>query len=167
MRRRWRWGVLAGTIVTLLAAAGESAEVKPAPSHEGPKLAAVTLMMGHRLYREFSDTQKVKLNQDFIVGDTEFSARVVQYVPDFTMDLKTHKITSRSNQPKNPAFKIIVKENKIVQDTCWAFLNLPPHFGRKSMIAFKVRRIDFTNAAALVADSTKAAKAAPPEAKKP
>ena len=64
------------------------------------------------------------------MGDTEYTARVVEFVPDFTMDLKTRKVTSRGTEPKNPAFKIIVKKNNVPTDTTWAFFNMPPHFAR-------------------------------------
>jgi len=80
---------------------------------------------------------------------------------DHMVCLKTGKVISRSNEPKNPAFQIIVREKKVAQDTTWAFLNLPPHFGRKSMLAFKIARIDFVGAPPILADTTHAS---PPSA---
>jgi len=106
----------------------------------------VTLYIRHRVFHEFEDKQRVKLNQDFPVGDTDFRARVVQYVPDFMLDLKTHKIVSRTEHPNNPAFKIIIWQKDVPQDTTWALLNMPPHFARKSMLAFRAVQIDFVAA---------------------
>ena len=124
----------------------------------GPRLKTVTLAIRHRVFHEFADQQAIPLNKDFLVGDTEFTARVIQYVPDFAMDLSTHKVVSRSQEPKNPAFKIVVREGKTYRDTTWAMLSLPPHFARNSYLAFKVMRIDFTDREALVADSAQAYK---------
>jgi hypothetical protein len=118
-------------------------------------------MVRHRVFHDFRDLQRVKLNQDFILGDTDFTGRVVQYVPDFDMDLKNHRIFSRTNQPSNPAFKIIVRQNKVPRDTTWAFLNMPPHFARKSLFAFHVVRIDFVGRPPLLADTTAAAPESP------
>ena len=157
MRRHWRGGLVTGMVAAALVASSGIAAVAPAPSHRGPKVATVTIGIRHRVFHDFNDVQRVKLNQEFEVGDTDYTGRIVQYVPDFTMDLKTRKVTSRSDQPKNPAFKIIVRQNKVPQDTAWAFLNIPPHFGSKSLLAFKVLRIDFAGAPPLLADTTKTA----------
>ncbi len=151
MRRRTWLGLGAA----LLAASIAIAAVKPVPSHRGPRVSAVTLDIRHRVFHEFSDRQKVKLNQTFVVGDTDLTARIVQYVPDFTMDLKTQRVTSRSEQPENPAFRIIVWQKKVPQDTTWAFLNFPPHFARKSLLAFRVLRVDFVDHASIEVDTTR------------
>jgi hypothetical protein len=146
--------------LALGAAPSGASATKPVTSHAAA-VKAVTIGIRHRVFQQFSEVQTVRLNQEFPIGDTEYSARVVRYVPDFAMELKTGKITSRSNEPKNPAFQIIVKEGKTPQDTSWAFLNLPPHFGRKSLLAFKIVRIDYVNRASVVADTSRAESPAP------
>jgi hypothetical protein len=157
--------------------AAPPAGTKPA-STAAPKLQSVTLAIRHRIFHEFADQRTAVLNKDFVVGDTEMTGRVVQYVPDFMMDLKNGKITSRSPEPRNPAFKIIVRDKGKAVDTTWAMLSLPPHFARKSYLAFKVMRIDFVGREPLLADSAQSAKelealkdaarkAAPPEADGP
>src|SRR5512141_625546 len=60
---------------------------KGAPASRAARLDAVTFLVRHRVFHQFYDQRRVKLNQDFLLGDTEFSARVVQFVPDFQMDL--------------------------------------------------------------------------------
>jgi hypothetical protein len=143
-------------------------------STAAPKLQSVTIAIRHRIFHEFADQQTAVLNKDFVVGDTQMTGRIVQYVPDFMMDLKNGKIISRSPEPKNPAFKIIVRDKGKAVDTTWAMLSLPPHFARKSYLAFKVMRIDFVGREPLLADSAQSAKelealkeaarkAAPPE----
>jgi len=143
-------GLLIG-MATLPVAEGRASTAAPA---KAPRFEAVTLVIRHRVFHDFSDLQKVKLNQDFILGDTDFQGRVVQFVPDFRLDLATHKVVSLSNQPNNPAFKIIVRQGKTPKDTTWAFLNMPPHFARHSYFAFQVVRIDFVGHEPMMADST-------------
>jgi hypothetical protein len=142
-----------GLLISLATVAPVHAVARPAPSARGPRLSTVTFGIRHRVFHDFSDRQMVKLNQDFILGDTEFSARVVQYVPNFQMDLRRHKIFSLTDQPNNPAFKIIVRKNKVPHDTTWAFLKSPPHFGAHSYFAFQVLRVDFVDRPPLAADT--------------
>lgn len=131
----------------------------PAPAKDtaakAPTFTSVTLLIRHRVFPNFRDRQQAKWNKDFIVGDTDYAARVIRYVPDFYMDVKTRTIQSRSSEPKNPAFQIVVRQDKVPQDTSWAFLSVPPHFARKSMLSFQILRIDFPSGPPIVnADST-------------
>ena len=125
----------------------------------GPRLASVTFGIRHRVFHDFRDLHTVKLNEDFPLGDSDYSARMVQYVPDFQMDLPTRKIYSLGDEPRNPAFKIIVRKGKTPQDTTWAFLKSPPHFGARSYFAFQVLRVDFVGRAPMVPDTTAASAA--------
>ncbi len=134
---------------------------KPARTAAGPRLEAVTLLIRHRIFHDFADVQQVKLNQEFRLGDSDYSARMVQYVPDFEMDLQSRRVFSRGDQPNNPAFRIIVRKSRVPQDTSWAFLNMPPHFGRRAYFAFQVLRIDFAGHAPMLADTAAARPSAP------
>ncbi len=153
--------VIGITALVALALAGAAYAQTKSASSRGPRLEAVTLLVRHRVFHDFVDEERVRLNQEFLLGDSDYNARVVQYVPDFQMDLATRKVVSRTSQPNNPAFKIIVRQGKVPQDTTWAFLNMPPHFGRRSYFAFQVLRVDFADHAPMLADTT-AAGAAPP-----
>ena len=166
VQRSSRKVALALLLLLLVGTLGATPATAPVASHAA-RVKSVTLAVRHRIFKNFSDTQEVTLQKEFPVGDSDFSARVVRYVPDFMMNLKSGKVTSRSNEPKNPAFQIIVREKKVVQDTTWAFMNLPPHFGRKSMLAFKIVRIDFVGAPPVVADTTHAAPPAAAAGTKP
>ncbi|HET9251624.1 MAG TPA: hypothetical protein VFP58_05855 [Candidatus Eisenbacteria bacterium] len=132
------------------------------PSKANPagkvKLRSVTLAIRHRVFHQFQDKHDAKLNQEFVIGDTEWSARVVRYVPDFAMELKTGKVVSRSPEPRNPAFQIVVRDKGKAVDTTWAMLSMPPHFTRRSFLAFRVMRVDFDGREPMLADSAAVAK---------
>ena len=149
-------------------AAALTAHAAPAPAAKpavgGPlKVSRVSFLIGHRVFTEFRDQASVRMHESFKVGDTEYTAKVVDFQPDFTMDLKTRKVASRSAAPNNPAVKVIVWKNGTPNDTSWAFLNMPPHYGRKSMLAFRLMRLEFENHAAIDApkDSTAVTTASP------
>ena len=158
MRLRW-WVALVALLAlapatSASAAAGSGKPAAKAAANRGPRFQSVTFGIRHRVFHEFRDLHTVKIGEDFPLGDSEYSARVVQYLPDFQMDLQAHKIFSMSNQPRNPAFKIVVRKDKAPQDTSWAFLKSPPHFGARAYFAFQVLRIDFVDHEPLIADTT-------------
>lgn len=145
------------TTVGVLASGAKAAATTPAApagkSAAAPgaklKVTNMTFVVGHRAFTDFRDKVTVKLNETFRVGDSEYSAKVVEFQPDFTMDLKARKVSSRSQDPKNPAAKVYVWKNGAPDDTSWAFLNMPPHYGRNSMLAFQMTRVEFENHAAV------------------
>ncbi len=130
------------------------APVAPEPAvTETLRVSQVTLVVGHRVFTEFRDRIVTPMGEEVGVGDSEYSAKVVEFQPDFTMDLATRKVTSRSLLPKNPAVRVLVFKNGAPDDTSWAFLKMAPHYGRKSMLAFQLAKVEFTNHAAIEADS--------------
>lgn len=122
-----------------------------------PAFQSVTLRVGHRAFPDWFEDHRVAMHDPFQVGDSDLSAEIIRYEPDFTMMTKTRRITSRSDQPNNPAFQIVVYQGETPHDTTWAFLKMPPHFGAKSLVAFKVMRIDFKGRKPLVNPDTTAA----------
>ncbi|HYJ34496.1 MAG TPA: hypothetical protein VE326_14935 [Candidatus Binatia bacterium] len=144
-------------VIAALALLGAAPAAKPKPG-AAPKLKSVTIAIRNRIFHEFADQQQVLPGKPFTIGDTDYSAKMVQYVPDFAMDISNGKVISRSNEPKNPAFKIIVSQKNKPQDTTWAMMSLPPHFTRRSFLAFKVMRIDFVGREPIVVDSVQAYK---------
>ena len=119
-----------------------------------PKVKTVTLGIRHRVFHDFAESDEARLREVFTIGDTPYSAIVTDFLPDFVIDVSARRITSRSNEPRNPAVRIIVRENGVVQDTSWAFLNMPPHFSAHSLLAFKLLRIDFADRPPLLADTS-------------
>ena len=141
--------LLASAPVRAAAPAAPSA-TRPATSSAAPaKLKSVTLHILNRVFAGFHDKVVAVPNKEFRVGDTEFTFRIIQFEPDFTLDLKRHKVTSRSGEPNNPAFQIVVSRGGAAHDTSWAFFNMPPHFGVKQELAFVATRIEFLNRPAL------------------
>ncbi|MCE9627156.1 MAG: hypothetical protein K8R56_04470 [Candidatus Eisenbacteria bacterium] len=117
------------------------------------RVAQVTLVVGHRVFTEFRDRIVTPLDTEFLIGDSEYTGKVVEFQSDFTMDLASRKVTSRTLAPNNPAVRVLVWKNGAPDDTSWAFLKMPPHYGRKSMLAFQLTKVEFTNHATIEADS--------------
>lgn len=122
---------------------------KPTP------VKSLSLRAFHRVFHDFAEDETVPMFKEFGVGDTDFTAEVVEFLPDFFMDLKTHAVSSRSDEPKNPAIRVLVRQKGVPQDTTWAMLNLPPHFARKSMLAFQILRIDLKGRKPILAPEPK------------
>jgi hypothetical protein len=112
-----------------------SLKIVPAPGNL--KLRAVTLQIS-------------QLRKEFRVGDTDYTATILDFVPDFAMDIKADRVFSRTAEPNNPAWRIVVRRHGTPEDTTWAFLNLPPHFARKSLLAFLATQATFENHAPVV-----------------
>lgn len=143
-----------------LALAAPATTPAPSAKRAAPRVATVSFVIGHRVFTSFRDQVTVRMQQTFRVGDSEYSAKVVEFQPDFTMDLESHKVTSRSSEPKNPAVRVIVWKNGAPEDTAWAFLNMPPHFARHSMLAFQLTQLTFENHPPLAARRDSTAKGA-------
>jgi len=126
-----------------------------------PRVKTITLAIRHRVYHDFVEADEVGLRELFRIGDSPYSATVTDFLPDFVIDVDARRITSRSNEPKNPAARIVVRENGVVQDTTWAFLNMPPHFSARSLLAFKIVRIDFADRPPVLADTSSTRKPKP------
>jgi hypothetical protein len=114
----------------------------PAPA-ERPAPEFVTLRITHRVFTNFVDTLSVAMNERHTVGDTEYAFEVTEFYPDFAID--TNKaVTSVTDDPKNPAFRIAVYEKEEKADETWAFYGVDiPHYGRKSYLAFKVLAFEY------------------------
>ena len=141
----------AATPADTVAASGAAAAERQVAA---PRVRTVTFGIRHRVFADFAQLSEVRMKEQFQVGDSPYTARAVEFVPDFSLDLDTRRVVSRSNEPKNPAFRVIVTEKGVPSDTAWAFLNMPPHFSRRSMLAFQVLRIEFVNRPALAARDT-------------
>jgi hypothetical protein len=102
-------------------------------------LESVGLEVKHRIFAGFREEHRVAPGETFVIGDTEYTARIVGFLPDFVYDESTGTAASRSAVPNNPAVRIEVLENGKKIDEVWAFQGEgPPHYGRSSMLAFRV-----------------------------
>jgi len=137
---------------TLSAAELKRLDLPPAPAApmgRPPKVTLVGLDVRHQVFGHYRERVVVGMRDDFRVGDSDFTARIIDFVPDWAMGLQSFRVLSRTNEPNNPAFRIVVHEKGQVRDTVWAFLHRPPHFARNSMLSFKVFRIEFADHAAI------------------
>ena len=153
---RLRRAIGAGVLAGLLAGAALAAQAPPAGQAAAAKLKlkTVDLHIFHRVFPDFHDRVDATLGKEFRIGDTEYTGTVIRFVPDFSMDLKTGRITTRSQEPNNPAWHVVVRKNGVPQDTSWAFLNMAPHFGQHSLIAFLAVRATFENHAEVTSRDT-------------
>jgi hypothetical protein len=148
MKRGW-WGVALAAAMLLPAAgaapSAEEAAPKAASSVRRLKVKKIVLGVRHRVFHEFGSVVETRLNEEFRVGDSEYTAKVLRFVPHFTIDDKTRRIVSLTNEPKNPAFQIVSLDKGVPHDTTWAFVNFPPHFSKRAILAYQVLRIEFDN----------------------
>jgi hypothetical protein len=133
-----------------LPAAPQAAEIPPAAPAEAivvPDSFAVTadtslvfrLQIGSRLYPDWKEERAVRLQERFIIGDTENVGVVRKLLPDFR--IVEGKPRSVSRDLGNPAVRVFVSRGDSAVDSTWAFLNFPPHFSPKSFFTFQLKEI--------------------------
>ncbi|MFQ6002989.1 MAG: hypothetical protein ACE5KJ_04510 [Candidatus Zixiibacteriota bacterium] len=102
----------------------------------------LTISVSHRVFPGYYEEFQVKMGEKFQLSDTDFYAKVVDFVPDFAISTSTGKVVSRSDSLKNPAVKLIIFKGKRKLEEVWAFQKVQsPHFSRQSMLGFKL--LDF------------------------
>lgn len=67
-------------------------------------------------------TLPVKVGVDQVFG--EFKITILKYLPDFVVDMQTREVTSRSNEPRNPAILVAVN-GPTYQNHRWLFAKFP------------------------------------------
>jgi hypothetical protein len=105
----------------------------------GSPLEAVVLRINHRVFTQFEEVRRVPPGQHFQIGDTDFTARIIDFVPDFAISPETKEVFSRTEIPRNPAVKIEVFNDGRKVEEVWAFQGEgAPHFSRESMLRFRI-----------------------------
>jgi hypothetical protein len=119
----------------------------PGPTARASRLRVKKMILGirHRAFPDFYDQVTVRMGESFPIGDTRYTAKVLRFVPDFGIDLKTRQVFSKSDEPTNPAMHVATWEGEAPHDTSWAFLNFPPHFSKRALLAFQLLRVEFEN----------------------
>jgi hypothetical protein len=99
----------------------ESAPVSVPPDVQS-KWKSVVIEVGNKQTGEQKD-YVVDISKGLIIPGTKIRISVLTFLPDFSMSSKG--ITSLSNEPKNPAAKVVIYEddNKIFEG--WLFQKLP------------------------------------------
>lgn len=132
--------VIITTVVLALAPA--DAKKKSDQKSNGPD--SVVLFIGNRMFPDFADIMSTPMHRRNTVGDSDFSFQVLAFNPDFFINDSTKTVIQRSDEPKNPAFRIMVYKDNAPVDSSWAFYNLDvPHFSRTSALWFKVLCFDY------------------------
>ena len=133
----------------LVAASGLNVEArKNKDTHEkhasGAGPDSVVLFIGNRMFPDFADVVSTRLHERHLVGDSDFSFEVQSFNPHFSIIDSTKTIVALSDEPKNPAFRIMVYRADEAVDSTWAFYNLDiPHFSRTSALWFRVLCFDY------------------------
>ena len=108
----------------------------------GRESLSFELRVQHSHYPGFREVHRVRLGEEFQVGDSDYAARVVRFEPDFAMDRKRGEIFSRSDSLNNPAVLVRVKEKGKRKAEIWAFAKAPPHGGGKVPLLFFLDAVD-------------------------
>ncbi len=100
----------------------------------------VKLIVRHIENKDFIEEHLVRFREEFFLSDTDYSSRVIRYIPDFVMDEKTKRVSSRTRQPNNPAVLIrVYYKGKFLYDS-WV-LQKPTtiHYVRKPGFYFEFK----------------------------
>lgn len=109
-------------------------------------LQSVTLISYHRMHASFAETTQVAPGQVFPIGDGEYTARVVQFYPEFVINGEGG-LSSRSDRPNNPAVKLEVHHNGERIGFSWGFVTADvPHYRRTEMLAFRLIDLEASKA---------------------
>ena len=74
--------------------------------------------------------------------ESEYTITVADYVPHYTIDTETKKVSSQSDKPVNPAIKILINDgNKTIEQWLWAKFLSSPHEQKK--LPWRMRFTDF------------------------
>jgi len=140
----WRRGVGAVAVFALMLVGSVQASD---PITDATRDAAVdssvhfVVEIGSRLYPDWHETVRVTVFEPFYLADTDLSARVERFVPDFRIS-ETGRILSQTDQLENPAVHVVVFGDSATSDSTWAFLNFPPHFSPESFFTFRLKQIE-------------------------
>ncbi len=84
----------------------------------------------------------VKPKETVTIPESKYKVTVAEYLPHYSIDIKTKKVFSQSDGPVNPAIKILLSDgSKTVEHWLWARFPSSPHEGKK--LPFRMRFSDF------------------------
>ena len=96
--------------------------------------------IGNRMYPDWHETVHVRMLETFFLADTDLTARIERFVPDFRIS-DEGEVLSPSLELGNPAVHVFVYGDSAASDSTWAFLNFPPHFSPNSFFVFRLKEI--------------------------
>lgn len=59
------------------------------------------------------------------IAGTPYRVKILRYLPDFSMDLSTRRVISRSQEPRNPALEVELKNETGLSSAFWVFVAYP------------------------------------------
>lgn len=162
-------GILLLSILALAVAIVPAAEVAPAAAPEAPVPPAAAVVdsfavtsdtslvfvvtIGNRLVPEWKEDRRLRLQEPFVIGDTDNTGVVQRFLPDFRI-IDGHP-RSVSRRADNPAIRVVVSKGEAPVDSSWAFLNFPPHFSPYNFFTFQLEKIEgYGDAAPLAASGS-------------
>lgn len=135
--------VMVLALIALFSGACKKKEEQPVPQAPGPgtgvmmppgetkvvvpdivkgKWEAVKLLIEDKVAKKTSEVT-IKLNSEYTIPNSNIKIKVGEFLPDFKMDGLT--ITSSSNEPNNPAVRVIVYENEKEIFKGWLYSKFP------------------------------------------
>jgi len=61
-----------------------------------------------------------------LLSKAGYEVQILEFLPDFTYDTKAKKATSRSQEPNNPAVRVLIREAKTKEEkTIWLYAKMP------------------------------------------
>ncbi len=101
------------------------AEPKPDELLELAKVASAHHVLVRKTDAGEEETA-VEIGASYPLAGGAWTARVLEYQPDFVIDTKSHKASSRSQEPNNPALRIALKKTgSDAESERWLFAKAP------------------------------------------
>jgi hypothetical protein len=83
-----------------------------------------------------------KPTETIVVPDSKYKLTILEYMPHYSVDTETKKITNMSDYPINPAIKVIVDDGEnTYEQWLWSKFALPPH--AQTALALRLTFTDF------------------------
>ncbi|MCQ9205892.1 MAG: cytochrome c biogenesis protein ResB [Omnitrophica bacterium] len=102
-----------------------------------------------KLIVEFQDRDitvdfPINLNKEYNIEDSSYQLKILRYIPDFSMDITTKEVFSKSDQPHNPAIEVEVV-SPAGEGRQWVFAKFPGiNMGNKASTNLKLTYVHQT-----------------------
>jgi hypothetical protein len=132
------------------AASPDSSKLNVPADSASPKLSGEYYIIEtrHRIFQDFLQVDTVKFGEPFLLGEEEDTARIIMFNPDLIIKLvndTTSETIQASDTLYNPAVRIRVSKNKVLQESWAFFVGGAPHFHRNDFFGFKIRAFHVTD----------------------
>jgi hypothetical protein len=105
-----------------------------------PKTVGILSIWTEENNRPFECVAKPK--ETVAIPGTKCKIKIAEYLPHYSIDTDTKKVTSQSDKPVNPAIKVLINDgNKTVERWLWAKFLSSPHEQKK--LPLRMRFTDF------------------------